>query len=99
MNSTPVSVTVRQAIRHGRMENPPSNDRPKPSGSSTVFAICMRAPALVKFTTQSMTEDVPRTIFALLSSRASGWIFDGPACKPCSTISSRGITREIPESP
>src|SRR4029450_6749270 len=68
MNSTPVSVTVRQAIRHGHMENPPSNDRPKPSGSSTVFAICMRAPALVTLrTTQSMTEDVPKTIFALLS--------------------------------
>jgi hypothetical protein len=70
MNSTPVSVTVRQAIRHGRIENPPSNDRPKPSGSSTVFAICMRAPALVTLrTTQSMTVDVPRTILAPLSTR------------------------------
>src|SRR5215510_15299406 len=70
MNSTPVSVTVRQAIRHGRMQNPPSNDRPKPSGSSTVFAICMRAPALVTLrTTQSITADVPRMIFAAFSKR------------------------------
>ena len=70
INSTPVSVTDRQTTLHGRNERPPSNVKPKSAGKSTVFAICTRAPLLVTFrTAQSITDALPRTIFAPLKTR------------------------------